>query len=276
MKFNIGGKEGGVAEILGFLLVIVAVFIIFDAFMNTVVPTSISSAEAQHYSNVISQIFQIKSGIVTSTSVSFFPYSLYESVDLGTQSIPILVPPSPGQIVIIPYNDQNFINVSFQTPQGQAVSFNGSTYIGVTLFNRVYPQEAIYFDNGLIATGYPNINLKNLSILSNGIADYYNGTFSIYLISDSGIQYSYSGTGSVGISIDINSIAYDNYADSGTLNLSLHDPLSYLWAKFLENLTHGNTQIEKNGQYYEAIINNVSNVRIVYINLNIRILEALS
>ena len=84
MKFNIGGKEGGVAEILGFLLVIVAVFIIFDAFMNTVVPTSISSAEAQHYSDVISQIFQIKSGIVTSTSVSFFPYSLYESVDLGT------------------------------------------------------------------------------------------------------------------------------------------------------------------------------------------------
>ncbi|MGC8991937.1 MAG: hypothetical protein ACP5JE_00035 [Thermoplasmata archaeon] len=274
LKFN--KKERGVAEVLGFLLVIVAVFIIFDAFMNTVVPSSVSSAEAQHYSHVISQVFQIKSGIVTSTSVSFFPYSIYESVDLGTQSIPILVPPSPGQINIIPYHNDNFINISFSTPQGLPVYFNGSTFIEIYLLNRVYPQEAIYFDNGMIATGYPNINVKNLSVLSNGVANYYNGTFSIYIISDSGIPYSYSGTGSVGLSININAVTYDNYADSGTINLILHDPLSYLWANFLKNITNGNAQIQKKGQYYEVIINNVNYVRIVYINVDIKIMEALS
>ena len=41
-------KERGVSEVLGFLLIIAVSFVVFSAFMQTVVPGIVSSNEAQH------------------------------------------------------------------------------------------------------------------------------------------------------------------------------------------------------------------------------------
>ncbi|MGC8646606.1 MAG: hypothetical protein ACP5T9_03630, partial [Thermoplasmata archaeon] len=61
MKVKYAEKEQGVSEVLGFLLIIAAVFILFTAFMTTIVPGIVSSNEAQHYEEVVGEVYSFKS-----------------------------------------------------------------------------------------------------------------------------------------------------------------------------------------------------------------------
>ncbi|MGB9747997.1 MAG: hypothetical protein ACP5GL_07785 [Infirmifilum sp.] len=267
MKEQIFRKEEGVSEVLGFLLVMAGVFIIFSAFMNTVVPNMVSSAEAQHYQQLIGEVYSMKSTLMNALSLRIYPNQLYISLNLGTQSFPIFVPPTEGGVTISPFSPaNNYFNVSIPTSSGtQVVSTGFSVYI--SLYNHVYPAQEIIFDNGVIATGHLNAPVTSLSVISNGTASITGSSLTLVLFNCIGGGSSYTSAGGAGISVLVTSISSNTYSSTGPVTIKVNSPLAKFWASYIRSLAPSSVQVSQSGSAYMITVNGMTSVTVILMTL---------
>ncbi len=273
MRIKYAEKERGVSEVLGFLLIIAAVFIVFTAFMTTIVPGIVSSNEAQHYEEVVGEVYSIKSTLANALSLHLFPNQLYTTLSLGVQTFPVFIPPTEGQISILPYNPStNYLNISIPTSAGtQTVSGGLSFY--VSLYDHEYPAEEVLFDNGIIATGHLSDPVPELNVISNGTASISGSSFTIVLFNDIGSSASYTSAGAVGISILVTSISSNTYSASGTVKVTVLSPLGIFWADYIKSLDPSKVQVTQSQGKYTISISGMSTVTVILMSMVMNINE---
>jgi len=255
-------KEGGVSEVLGFLLIIAVSFVVFSAFMQTVVPGIVSSNEAQHYQEVVGQVYSIKSTLMNALSLRLYPNQLYVTLSLGVQTFPVFIPPSEGQLSVAPFDPNlNFFNVSFTTLAGTQKFSSGLTFY-VSLYNHAYPSQEVIFDNGMIATG--QLNSPNLSVISNGTVGIYSSSMTLILFEDIGNGFSYTSSGSVGVSILVTSISSSTYSiSSGPVTITIHSPLSSFWANYIKSLAPSQVQVSQSNGNQVITVSGINTITIM-------------
>ncbi|MGC8646605.1 MAG: hypothetical protein ACP5T9_03625, partial [Thermoplasmata archaeon] len=222
---------------------------------------------AQHYEEVVGEVYSFKSTLANALSLHLFPNQLYITLSLGVQTFPIFIPPTEGEISILPFSTSvNYLNVSIPTSAGtQTVSSGFSFY--VSLYDHEYPAEEVLFDNGIIATGHMSDPVSKLNVISNGTASISGSSFTIVLFNDIGNSASYTSAGAVGISILVTSISSNTYSISGAVKIKVSSPLSIFWADYIKSLAPSNVQVTQYQGTYTISISGMSTVTVILLTM---------
>lgn len=261
MKHLWNRKEKGVSEVLGFLLLIAIIMVVFTYFMATVVPNYVSYVEAQHYQDVVGQVFQVKATLMNTLSVGIFPNQIENTLSVGVATFPLFVPPSEGKLTLVPYSPNlNYFNVSFETSSGVITISTGASF-SVSLYNHAFSSEEVIFDNGLIATGKLDAPVSSLSVISNGTVGISGSSLMLVLFTDVGPSTSSMSSGSIMVNTLVTSISSNTYqVNSGSVTITISSPLAYLWANYLKSL--GSVTVSVSGSVYTITVSNIQYVTV--------------
>ncbi len=232
-------KEKGVASVIGTLFALLLGVTLLSLFMTQYVPTYMHTSEAQRDMTLLSQYSQIKTDVDVLISTSQLNYTIYSSLTLGANGIPIFGVSTPSSLRIEPVRSPNspMLYVNFTTGN---VSFQSGGMIDSYMYNAYYVQEKIAFVDGFVIR--ENVDQNNSTVyvgtgftIANVSGKYYNIFLTIYNII--GSNYYYVGTDSKNVGVSLLAIVKNTYV-TNTLYLNATGDFSNVILNWFYNQGH--------------------------------------
>ncbi|QLH74936.1 MAG: hypothetical protein HPY73_05435 [Methanomassiliicoccales archaeon] len=213
-------KEG-VASVVGTIMALLIFLTLLTLFVNTWMPVTLKEHERTHMDSVMNEFGYMKGSLdnmVIYTRLSGQPsLPVYQSIDLGSEGIPAFASPTAGLLTITPVGGSTSMSRLTVTVGGVSVSPSpGGGSIEFYAPNRYYVQQWIAYENGAIilkqddgqiARSKPGIIFLLDSNSPSGPV--LNTVF--YQTSLIGKASSNSGTGSIGINLEVVTVMESNY-----------------------------------------------------------------
>jgi hypothetical protein len=249
------------------------VFLTFlTLFTNSYVPVWMVDNERNHMSELINQFGEMKGKIDilslnAASSNGMTDITMYQTIDLGADGIPVFASPTAGLLSYRPYaSGNNNTRVVFGyhlTPEGKTYNYDqvGGGMVQFYAPNRYYAQQLVTYENGAIVIrqddgqvvkAYPSLGLDKPSAGSQV-------NLSFAQVDFVGKTSNQAGTSSVGMNIDLiylDAQVYLNGNVSGNLNdktpitLTFKSSNSLAWFNYLYQYLHTpNNNLINNSDY---------------------------
>ena len=155
-------KDSGVASVIGTLFALLLIVTLISAFMTQYVPVYMKTNEAQHDSQIIYSLSQMKTFIDLLVATDQVNYSLSVNVPMGAPGIPIFAPSTPSQLEIS--ISSNITNITIFNKGKYIFEDNSTGYVEIYAYNNYYPQEKIIYVNGGIIRYNVNYNTSTIFV----------------------------------------------------------------------------------------------------------------
>ena len=208
--------ERGVASTVGTIMALLVFLTFLTLFTNSYIPVWMLDNERNHMNTVINQFGEMKGKIDilslnAAASNGMTDITMYQTIDLGADGIPVFASPTAGLLSYQPYssgNNNTEVEFYYHLVEGGKTYYYDQIGGGMVQFyapNRYYAQQIVTYENGAIVIrqddgqivkAYPSLELTKPSSLS-----WVNLSF--VQVDFVGKTSNQAGTSNVGMNIDL-------------------------------------------------------------------------
>jgi hypothetical protein len=237
----------GVASTVGTIMALLVFLAFLGLFTNTYIPIWMLDNERGHMNEVMNEFGEFKSRIdalvVNHQTTGSSSITMYTPFTMGAEGVPVFASPTIGQMSYEPSGTSNEtgIEVDFSYDSGTGtVEVNNSGGGKMELYapNRYYVQQWVAYENGAIfikqvdgqsIRAYPSINVQKMS---EGQVN-----LSLTQIDLIGLNSTVSGTGSVGIIIQLNYLDIQYYNSlAGEVRVTITTLYNSSWMNYFTSI----------------------------------------
>ncbi|MGC8691947.1 MAG: hypothetical protein ACP5RZ_02895 [Thermoplasmata archaeon] len=223
-------KDKGVASVIGTLFALLLIVTLISAFMTQYVPVYMKTNEAQHDSQIIYSLSQMKTFIDLLVATDQVNYSLSVNVPMGATGIPIFAPSTPSQITVSIAS--NVTNITIFNKGKYILEDNSTGYVQIYALNSYYPQEKIIYVNGAIVRNNVNYNTSTIFVgpgfsIQNTSKGY---ILNYYIYNIVGMPGSNTGTNTESLGISLLGITRNTYTNTSSfkyVNITINKTYNY-------------------------------------------------
>jgi len=208
--------ERGIASTVGTIMALLVFLTFLTLFTNSYIPVWMVDNERNHMNEVINQFGEMKGKIDilslnAASSNGMTDITMYQTIDLGADGIPVFASPTAGLLSYQPYasgNNNTEVDFYYHLVAGGKTYHYDQIGGGMVQFyapNRYYAQQVVTYENGAIlirqddgqvVKAFPSIELTKPSVNS-----WINLSFA--QVDFVGKNANQAGTSSVGLNIDL-------------------------------------------------------------------------
>ncbi len=209
--------ERGVASTVGTIMALLVFLTFLTLFTNSYIPVWMLDNERNHMNTVINQFGEMKGKIDilslnAANSNGMTEITMYQTIDLGADGIPVFASPTAGLLSYQPYSSgNNNTEVAFDyhlVAGGKQYHYDqvGGGMVQFYAPNRYYAQQIVTYENGAIVIrqddgqivkAYPSLELTKPSVSSPWV------NLSFVQVDFVGKTSNQAGTSNVGLNIDL-------------------------------------------------------------------------
>jgi hypothetical protein len=239
----------GVASTVGTIMALLVFLAFFGLFTNTYIPIWMLDNERGHMNEVMNEFGEFKaridSLIINHQTTGLTSISMYTPITLGAEGVPIFASPTMGQLNYNPSGTSNSSSVSIDFAYdtgGGTVSVNNTGGGKLELYapNRYYVQQWVAYENGALMVkqvdGQTIRALPSIDVSKMASGDV-NLTFT--QIDFIGLNSSYSGTGTAGVTVQLDYLDYQYYGPSQIqeqVRITLETAYNSSWVSYLDDI----------------------------------------
>jgi hypothetical protein len=209
--------ERGVASTVGTIMALLVFLTFLTLFTNSYIPVWMLDNERNHMNTVINQFGEMKGKIDilslnAANSNGMTEITMYQTIDLGADGIPVFASPTAGLLSYQPYssgNNNTEVEFDYHLVAGGKQYHYDQIGGGMVQFyapNRYYAQQIVTYENGAIVIrqddgqivkAYPSLELSKPSVSSPWV------NLSFVQVDFVGKTSNQAGTSNVGLNIDL-------------------------------------------------------------------------
>ncbi len=259
--------ERGVASTVGTIMALLVFLTFLTLFTNSYVPVWMIDNERSHMNTVMNQFGEMKGKADLMTLTAYLSgmtnLNMYQSIDLGSDGIPVFAMPTAGFLTYQPYSiGTSYTNVNFTYDVDESQEVFNQTGGGMIQFyapNRYYVQQWVTFENNAIVVrqedGQAMKAFPSLELMKTEVGSLIDVTFT--QIDFIGQNSSVGGTFSASVNIDLIFFESQQYivSNDGTdpipVVMSFTTPNPDAWLGYLDEMLSETGSLMTEGVDYD-------------------------
>lgn len=236
---DVDRSEEGVATTVGTIMALLVFLSLLSLVVQQYIPVWIEDNEAYHMADVQSQFADMKSGIDNLILTEQRGYPRYNSINLGTEGIPLFADSTPG---VLRHSsgfgeDGEGMHISWTVDVGEGeeetIVHESSGNISLEAQNRYFERQTVVYEHGAILLDQaeggvmrarPHITIEG-------------GVVRLTMISLEGSNPPVGGAGTVGLTVELASMDRDSVEDPDNFNFELTTAYPEIWEDYFVNQT---------------------------------------
>ncbi len=231
---NVDRSEEGVATTVGTIMALLVFLSLLSLVVQQYIPVWIEDNEAYHMGDVQSQFANMKSGIDNLVLTEQRGFPSYNSINLGTEGIPLFADSTPG---VLRHSsgfgeDGDGMRISWAV-NGEEIVHESTGNISLEAQNRYFEEQTVIYEHGAILLDQaeggvmrarPHITIEG-------------GAIRLTMISLEGSNRPVGGSGTVGLTVELASLDRDSVDEPEDFNFELTTAYPEIWKDYFENET---------------------------------------
>lgn len=268
---HLSESDEGVATTVGTIMALLVFLSLLSLITQQYIPVWMEDKEAYHVDDVMGQFTQIKGTVDTLVMNQYEGYSMYNTVTLGSEGVPMFASRSMGVIRLLP--DESGMSISFNESDGSARNFEGSGSLSLEARNRYFEQQTIVFENGAIFLQQEEDSIirapPQLTIEEE------NGSYSIdiHVIDIQGEETRLGGSRNIGVVTELWGTSRASYSNTENVTIEIDTENIGGWRRWLVRETDlvDNEDIEEENGKLILNIGNAHSISLIYSTVNLKV-----
>ncbi|MGM0404959.1 MAG: DUF7289 family protein [Thermoplasmatota archaeon] len=266
---NLSESDEGVATTVGTIMALLVFLSLLSLITQQYIPIWMEDKEAYHVDDVMGQLTQIKGTVDTLVMNQYEYYSMYNTVTLGSEGVPMFASRSMGVIRLLP--DESGMSINFNESDGTNRNFEGTGSLSLEARNRYFEQQTIVFENGAILLQQEEDSIirapPQLTIEEDG-----SYSINIHVIDIQGEETRLGGSRNIGVVTELWGTSRTSYSNTEDVKIELDTENPGGWERWLvreTDLTEDDI-VEDNGKLI-LDIGDAHSISLIYSTVNLKV-----
>lgn len=268
---NLSSSDEGVATTVGTIMALLVFLSLLSLITQQYVPIWMEDKEAYHVDNVMGQFTQIKGTVDTLVMNQYEDYSLYNTVTLGSEGVPLFASRTMGVIRLLPEDGGMTLNLN--ETDGPSRSFEGSGSLSLEARNRYFEEQTIIYENGAILLQQREDSIvrapPQISINREG-GEY---SLNIHIVDIQGIETRLGGSRNIGVITELYGTSRMSYTELDNVSLEINTENTGGWRRWLDRETDLEEDVinEEEGVIEMDFGEHVSSLSLTYSTIHMKV-----
>ncbi len=263
---EISDSDDGVATTVGTIMALLVFLSLLSLITQQYIPIWMEDKEAYHVDHAMGQFTQIKSTVDTLVMNQQEDYSMYNTVTLGAEGVPLFASRTMGVIRLLPEDGGMTLNFN-EANGGRSREFEGSGTLSLEARNRYFEQQTIVYENGAILLQQEEDSIVRAPPQISIEEEDGNYTINIHIIDIQGEETRLGGSRNIGVITELWGTSRISYSNPENVVIEIATENTGGWERWLD-LTP-NTDEDVITLDFED--NNVINLSVTYSTINMKV-----
>ncbi|MFW6304269.1 MAG: DUF7289 family protein [Candidatus Saliniplasma sp.] len=264
-------SDEGVATTVGTIMALLVFLSLLSLITQQYIPVWMEDKEAYHVDDVMGQFTQIKGTVDTLVINEHTDYSMYSTVTLGSEGVPLFASRSMGVIRLLP--DEGGVGIEFNETdeEGNVLgteNFEGVGSLSLETRNRYFEEQTIVYENGAII-----LQQEEDSILrAPPQLTIQDGDIDIHIIDIQGEETRLGGSRNIGVATELWGTSRASYSNPEDVTIQIDTENTGGWERWLISETdlEAGDMDEENGTL-SLDIDDINSLSVTYSTIHMKI-----
>lgn len=260
-------SDEGVATTVGTIMALLVFLSLLSLITQQYIPVWMKDKEAYHVDEVMGQFTQIKGTVDTLVINEHTDYSMYSTVTLGSEGVPLFASRSMGVIRLLP--DEGGMNLRFnENGTNRLRNFNSEGSLALETRNRYFEEQTIVYENGAII-----LQQEEDSILrAPPQLTIQDGDIDIHIIDIQGEETRLGGSRNIGVATELWGTSRASYSNPEDVTIQIDTENTGGWERWLiseTDLEAGDIDEENGTLSFD--IDDINSLSVTYSTIHMKI-----